>query len=363
MQNNSLLRAGVVIVALVCMFELVDLNRQSLANDFDRKLFIELTDALEKHSELPNAWVHLKVTRSTQFSPYYVRKTFPPQAVDSLAKTSGHPTDKKVEQFEILVGDSKRLARIVPSTIREQKGKPQITAMNQDYGFSLIQSDGKASLLELIPRNNEFSKREDAQWLIRETFNMVSAQSGGLVDYKFSLLDWMNDPELDFSPRNIRRIEVENRSLVKLEFEVTKDYGGSPPTRRLFRCYSIHDPDLEWAIVEFNRQSFDFESKKLASTIRQLYKHHVLNNGAVIVASMVFELRLADEPEDSKSHIIHTFDIQDDSIDPTVFQLSHYGLPEPKLGRDSRWWLIGLAGITLIGLAYLAKRKFPYSPV
>ncbi len=142
-----------------------------------------------------------------------------------------------------------------------------------------------------------------------------------------------------------------------MNYNITYDFGGNPRISQLWNCYTMHDPELDWAITEFRNDKLDSESGKLGYIQLNRYKHHTLQNGAVIVASMVSEVRLGDEPEGSVSWINHTFDIHDQSVDASRFQLSYYGLPEPKLKSDYRWWFIGLLGACLMLVAYRVKKK------
>ncbi len=197
------------LAVFLCATVLLASTRQLVATEIDKKLFGELTAALERHRELPDAWVHLKVTKSTQFSEHYVRKTYPAAFLEKLKKKGQNPADKVIERFEIIVGDHERIARLRPSKRKGEDGNLEVASLNQDYAFALIQSGQKANLVELFPDRNAFSNSEMAQFALRETINMVSAHSGGFMDYKLSLLDWMNDPNRSFEPISLSRDELD----------------------------------------------------------------------------------------------------------------------------------------------------------
>jgi hypothetical protein len=219
------------------------------------------------------------------------------------------------------------------------------------YDFAIVRNDPSVDWRMTMYWNKDETAASEAPSIGHKYTLLHPLTAYGLREATSQFAD---DPEFSFTS-----LRPENESLVRVEFRRTIE--SREGKKGTVTGYMILDPRRLWVVLTSTRRS------TLAPGIEFEVHRELLPDAAGKPRCASYEnIARESTTKNVKTMIRYEFhDYSDGPIDPEVFRLTHYGLPEPISLRQAAhtptyiWLLVAAAGCGVIAFAFrrFAKGK------
>jgi len=268
-----------------------------------------------------------------------VQADFSPQTVAKMKARGEDPFQEITQTSEFAVRGDNAL-----ESGTRKNGEHFALAANDRYAFSIVRPKSlpEYTITWLEPTGSDPTADARIQSEKSRAMNWV------VGTWRFlgkSVSEWLESP--DFKITQAEWIDIEGQRRARIGFEHRVDLI-RPGHYSLADGYLICDPARHWALCEYgytflNAQGHPVTRKTFTLT------HGELFDGFPIASQIDSTLEWLGRPDDN-GYGVTTISVIDRDIPEDVFHLSHYGLPEPNLGRFPSWRVLTWGGIGFICL-------------